>query len=74
MGNCGVGFAPVQPDKHEWLIGLMEGVEDIPGAALSDGHPVGLGDVPRVPRRGRPRCRRCSTSARRSRTARCAAT
>ena len=37
MGNCGVGFAPVQPDKHDWLIGLMEGVEDIPGAALSDG-------------------------------------
>ena len=34
MGNCGVGFAPVQPDKHDWLIGLMEGVEDIPGAAL----------------------------------------
>jgi N-acyl-D-amino-acid deacylase len=37
MGNCGVGFAPVAPDKREWLIGLMEGVEDIPGAALSDG-------------------------------------
>ena len=37
MGNCGVGFAPAQPDKHEWLIGLMEGVEDIPGAALSAG-------------------------------------
>ncbi|HET7719610.1 MAG TPA: amidohydrolase family protein, partial [Acidimicrobiales bacterium] len=37
MGNCGVGFAPVHPDKHEWLIGLMEGVEDIPGAALSAG-------------------------------------
>jgi N-acyl-D-aspartate/D-glutamate deacylase len=37
MGNCGVGFAPVKPDKHEWLIGLMEGVEDIPGAALSTG-------------------------------------
>ena len=37
MGNCGVGFAPVRPDRHEWLIGLMEGVEDIPGAALSDG-------------------------------------
>ena len=37
MGNCGVGFAPVQPDRHEWLIGLMEGVEDIPGAALSEG-------------------------------------
>jgi N-acyl-D-aspartate/D-glutamate deacylase len=37
MGNCGVGFAPVHPDRHEWLIGLMEGVEDIPGAALSEG-------------------------------------
>lgn len=37
MGNCGVGFAPVRPDRREWLIGLMEGVEDIPGAALSDG-------------------------------------
>jgi N-acyl-D-amino-acid deacylase len=33
-GNCGVGFAPAAPDRHEWLIGLMEGVEDIPGAAL----------------------------------------
>src|SRR4051794_10481436 len=30
MGNCGVGFAPVRPDRHDWLIGLMEGVEDIP--------------------------------------------
>lgn len=37
MGNCGVGFAPARPDRHEWLIGLMEGVEDIPGAALSAG-------------------------------------
>jgi len=37
MGNCGVGFAPVAPDRHEWLIGLMEGVEDIPGAALAAG-------------------------------------
>ena len=37
MGNCGVGFAPAHPDKHEWLIQLMEGVEDIPGAALSEG-------------------------------------
>ncbi|NNL68030.1 MAG: amidohydrolase family protein, partial [Myxococcales bacterium] len=37
MGNCGVGFAPVKPDKREWLIGLMEGVEDIPGSALSEG-------------------------------------
>ena len=37
MGNCGVGFAPVKPDQKEWLIELMEGVEDIPGTALSDG-------------------------------------
>jgi N-acyl-D-amino-acid deacylase len=37
MGNCGVGFAPVQPGAQEFLIGLMEGVEDIPGAALSEG-------------------------------------
>jgi len=37
MGNCGVGFAPVRPDRHAWLIGLMEGVEDIPGTALAEG-------------------------------------
>jgi len=37
MGNCGVGFAPVAPDRHEWLIALMEGVEDIPGTALAEG-------------------------------------
>jgi len=37
MGNCGVGFAPAQPDQHEWLISLMEGVEDIPGTALAEG-------------------------------------
>jgi N-acyl-D-amino-acid deacylase len=36
-GNCGVGFAPARPDRHEWLIGLMEGVEDIPGTALTEG-------------------------------------
>ncbi len=37
MGNCGVGFAPVRPDRHAWLIELMEGVEDIPGTALHEG-------------------------------------
>ena len=37
MGNCGVGFAPVKAERRDWLIGLMEGVEDIPGTALSDG-------------------------------------
>lgn len=37
MGNCGVGFAPAAPDRHKWLIDLMEGVEDIPGSALAEG-------------------------------------
>ncbi len=37
MGNCGVGFAPARKDRRDFLIAMMEGVEDIPGAALSDG-------------------------------------
>jgi len=37
MGNCGVGFAPVKEQDRDFLIELMEGVEDIPGAALSEG-------------------------------------
>jgi N-acyl-D-aspartate/D-glutamate deacylase len=37
MGNCGVGFAPVHKADHTRLIELMEGVEDIPGAALHEG-------------------------------------
>tara|TARA_B100001121_G_C18700321_1_gene627369 strand:+ start:3192 stop:4907 length:1716 start_codon:yes stop_codon:yes gene_type:complete len=37
MGNCGVGFAPVHKNSRDWLIGLMEGVEDIPGSALAIG-------------------------------------
>jgi N-acyl-D-amino-acid deacylase len=41
MGNCGVGFAPARPDRHDWLIGLLEGVEDIPGTALAEGLPWG---------------------------------
>ncbi len=36
-GNCGVGFAPCRTDQRDWLIGLMEGVEDIPGTALHEG-------------------------------------
>jgi len=36
-GNCGVGFAPVRTQDHDTLIRLMEGVEDIPGAALHEG-------------------------------------
>jgi len=37
LGNCGVGFAPARPDRRAWLVGLMEGVEDIPGEVLSAG-------------------------------------
>lgn len=37
MGNCGVGFAPALEERHEWLIELMEGVEDIPGSAMTEG-------------------------------------
>jgi N-acyl-D-amino-acid deacylase len=37
LGNCGIGFAPVRADRHDWLIELMEGVEDIPGSALAEG-------------------------------------
>jgi N-acyl-D-amino-acid deacylase len=57
MGNCGVGFAPARPDEHEWLIELMEGVEDIPGTALAEGitwewesFPEYLDAVDRLPR------------------------
>lgn len=57
MGNCGVGFAPAKPDKHDWLIGLMEGVEDIPGTALAEGmtwnwetFPQYLDELERLPR------------------------
>lgn len=37
LGNCGVGFAPVHDDYHDGLVRLLEGVEDIPGTALSEG-------------------------------------
>jgi len=37
MGNCGVGFAPAHVHQREWMMELMEGVEDIPGAVLAEG-------------------------------------
>ena len=37
FGNCGVGFAPVKPGARDYLINLMEGVEDIPGTVLAEG-------------------------------------
>ncbi|MEI2638529.1 MAG: amidohydrolase family protein [Microthrixaceae bacterium] len=57
MGNCGVGFAPVRKGEREFLIQLMEGVEDIPGAALDEGmtwnwesFPEYLDELERMPR------------------------
>ncbi|MGH9138052.1 MAG: N-acyl-D-amino-acid deacylase family protein [Acidimicrobiales bacterium] len=56
-GNCGVGFAPARPAERDWLIQLMEGVEDIPGTALTEGmtwnwqsFPEYLDEVERMPR------------------------
>ena len=46
MGNCGVGFAPVHDADHDRLIRLMEGVEDIPGAALAEGLRWGFRSFP----------------------------
>ncbi len=37
FGNCGVGFAPVRKGTENFLINLMEGVEDIPESVLSEG-------------------------------------
>ena len=37
FGNCSVGFAPVRPGQSDYLINLMEGVEDIPGTVLAEG-------------------------------------
>ncbi|MGE4221351.1 MAG: amidohydrolase family protein [Alphaproteobacteria bacterium] len=37
LGNCGLGFAPCKPGDRDLLVCLMEGVEDIPEAVLTDG-------------------------------------
>ncbi len=37
FGNCGVGFAPAKKQHRGALMDLMEGVEEIPGAALAEG-------------------------------------
>jgi N-acyl-D-aspartate/D-glutamate deacylase len=37
MGNCGVGVAPVRAGDEDELVGLVEGVEDVPGEVLRDG-------------------------------------
>jgi hypothetical protein len=71
MGNCGVGFAPAAPDRHDWLIGLMEGVEDIPGTALAEGMKWDWETFPNISTHWSA-CRAASMSPRTFRTARCA--
>jgi len=39
IGNCGVGFAPARPDAHDWLVEIMEDVEEIPRQVLEAGLP-----------------------------------
>ena len=73
MGNCSVGFAPCAPERRDWLVEMMESVEDIPSSVLRSGidwswetFPEFLDALDRIPPRW--------TSARRYRTPRCAAT
>lgn len=46
LGSCGVGFAPMHAEDRDALIALMEGVEDIPGAALAEGIRWGWSSFP----------------------------
>ena len=46
LENCGVGFAPVKPHQHQFLIELPKGVEDIPGTALNEGMTWGWESFP----------------------------
>jgi N-acyl-D-amino-acid deacylase len=57
IGNCSVGFAPCAPDRRDWLIDMMESVEDIPASALRAGidwswetFPEFLDALDRIPR------------------------
>ena len=50
-GNCGFSIAPTRPEHRELIARTLENVEDMDVATLGRGHPVGLRDLPRVPRR-----------------------
>ncbi len=63
MGNCGVGFAPCRPGNRDYLMFLMEGVEDIPQDCMRRAMPWEWGELPRIPALSRPaaarrQCRR----------------
>ena len=51
MGNCGVGFAPATPDRHEWLIGLMGGGRRHSRSVIIGRVAVGLAELCRISRR-----------------------
>ncbi len=36
MGNCGVGIAPARPADREWILDLLDGVEDISAATMGE--------------------------------------
>ena len=37
MGNCGVGAAPCRKEDRDFMIHLLEGVEDIPAESIDAG-------------------------------------
>ena len=49
IGNCGFGFAPVEPDDRERAMLTMTRNEAVPVACMEARDAVGLGDLPRIP-------------------------
>jgi hypothetical protein len=75
MGNCGVGFArPAHATAARLAHQHAGGRGGHPRHRVERGHALGLGDVPRVPRRARPEAASPWTWAPRSHTQRCAPT
>src|ERR1700709_1955031 len=46
FGTRRVGFAPARPHRHDWLVNLMEGVEQIAATALREGMTWGRKSFP----------------------------
>ena len=73
-GNCGFSIAPTRPERpRPDRPHAREGRGHGPRVARGR-HPVGVRDVPRVPRRGRARVARRSTTPPTSGTRRCGST